>query len=715
MRFGHAHRAVGPSTQTKSRTSVDVHVNLLKSQIEQLRANGITAQSDAQESSKLRYDQSHRPISFGIGDLVEVRARSRKSKLADKFDRIAKIKDRDNDIYTLVDVKTGTELQRHVSKIKKHIQTTVNLIKHYNNLTMKPEVSFLQQLAIACVVAIVAVQTTSGINFETPKASFVTWKEEKINVLQPKKEFEIKVFFTDPCHEIKRQFPGGPSEVPSIEYDHTQTAYHQCSNSYDTNIIEAMDGLVNRFDIRARKTRSVPLLGLIGGVWFSNVIDSVFNDNAETALRENNQYKLLEDLNRRQNYSTEAIVELAHTQNMFLDKVNQLYTITDNNARELIRLQFALNRVSSHVAAKKAAIEKIRFELINGKKLSLQGLNALLDTTVFENIDSDTLEFVSIDRIGRGYLFRFYGHEIDEKMRVYKVNAMSQWVNLTESPSTFMSYDGPSRVLVNIDNDCVQGLDDLEPDTLAQGCITKNGRSPNLDRWKVERYENPFEAPAPTSYITILPNVNVYCLGRKISIKNDAEIDCPPYPIAIPASASWRTSDKSFSGLHKTTLTFVVTQSLPETVVPARIQDPNATKFIETDALKKIHNLTALLELEKRNSFVLNTPVGGISYSVWNKILMCSVGCCACMLFWFWRHNHQTINRHHERIFNTIKLHFGKSGESGAYPELPSVDKELEEKQNTIISFIKRYNKQNNKAEEPDADHKASVPLASEV
>lgn len=108
-------------------------------------------------------------------------------------------------------------------------------------------------------------------------------------------------------------------------------------------------------------------------------------------------------------------------------------------------------------------------------------------------------------------------------------------------------------------------------------------------------------------YIENLPKEDLYCLGRTIAIEDEPETDCPAYPITLPASTKWKTSDKTFSGLPKTSLSFSVVNKLPENIVPSQIQDPNSTKFVETIAFRKIQNLTALMEIERKSSLALNT------------------------------------------------------------------------------------------------------------
>jgi len=139
-------------------------------------------------------------------------------------------------------------------------------------------------------------------------------------------------------------------------------------------------------------------------------------------------------------------------------------------------------------------------------------------------------------------------------------------------------------------------------------------------------------------------------------------------------------------------MSFAKNFQLPESVKPGVIQDPNSTKFVETDALKRIYEIGKLLENERASSVVLNTPVGGVSNAVLNKILLCSICCTICVIVWLWVHNHRTIKRHHRKMVNTIEIHIDKKIKPEAYPEIETASitrGELEAKERIIMSYLK--------------------------
>ena len=187
-----------------------------------------------------------------------------------------------------------------------------------------------------------AAQAIGEMSFQTPRESFVLWKEERKHVPKPKREYEINIAFIDPFKSIHNDFPGFWAAT-SEEYDPVYYAYHGCYENYEKNILIPMDSLVDRYNSRVRKPRSPALSGLVGGIWLSNVLDSYFNDNDDIASHEAEQDEALQTLNREQNYSTQTVIELARSKNIMTEKINELYDDIQAPKRDFIKLQFALS------------------------------------------------------------------------------------------------------------------------------------------------------------------------------------------------------------------------------------------------------------------------------------------------------------------------------------------------------------------------------------
>lgn len=535
---------------------------------------------------------------------------------------------------------------------------------------MRPQ-TFYFQVVIVILLSLVG----SEARTEFLRANFVSWTPNKINVLGPKQEFHIKVKFTDPCPTLRKQFKHSYSAILDNPTGIASAFLDRCSVTYDTQIIQKLDFLSQHINStqHRRNKRSVALLGLFGGIWLSNVIDSVFHDNDRIAEREEQQNAALAQLNKRQNFSDSAIFELAKNQHFLIDKVNELARTTNETIRQALRMQFAANSYQNHFNEKSEALNNLRYNLISKKKIDFQALNSFLDTHVFETIDPDSADIISIDKVEstgsyRSYIIKFYGHLIDQKLRIYDVHAMTHWTNLTQSPSMLLEYGGPKNVLVNSEKNCVIGLSEPEEVT-GLSCDENNMRATDLDVWIPVRPGNPFSQPIKTKFVEALPSVIIYCIGRQITISKQPPIDCPPFAFKLSATTQWKTDDKKFPGISTNVLSFSI--NLPENIIPAEIQEPNNTQYIEIDALKKIYKLTALLEEEQKKALVLTTPIGGVSHSTANKIILGGVATLFCLVIWMWRHNHLHIRDRHVELMKNISVHIDKTMRPSNYPVLP--------------------------------------------
>lgn len=203
----------------------------------------------------------------------------------------------------------------------------------------------------------------------------------------------------------------------------------------------------------------------------------------------------------------------------------------------------------------------------------------MLDTKVFEDIDSSSLEFRSISKSSKqGYIINFYGHKISNTTKAFSVRAMKYWANVTHSPAALVKYVGPPKILVNTEKNCVIWVTDLSPESMSLECETWNYRPRDLDDWRTLRMGNPFEDIIPTAVIEDLPKVRIYCLGRAISIEG-VTFDCPPYAFALPAYLKWNTSDRIFPGYARSVMNMEVKILLPINIDPADIQMPNSSVF----------------------------------------------------------------------------------------------------------------------------------------
>lgn len=505
---------------------------------------------------------------------------------------------------------------------------------------------------------------------------FVAWRNAPRNALRAKEEFEIKFMFDNPCKALKTGFPSAFDKDKELSFgDHLK-----CDKYYYDKIMVEMGWLQERYSAAHKRTkRAIPLLGLMGGIWMSNIIDSVFHTNEEVARHEHGQNDLLLSLNKRLDFSTKAIAELAMSHKISMQALNDILAQSNEEQRTYHRLQAATGYIMRRIEDKFAAIQALRFGLVNKHELDLQALNRLFDTTYFENIDSGTIEFNSMGWKDNTLTLLFWGHRINRDYRVYSVKALSHWVNVTQGLASFVEYDGPKYVVVNADKNCIYGINQLHEDDLATECEVINGRFGDLDKWLVLKRGDPFIDIMPTSYIQNLPDNWIYCLGRQLRTKSGPWQDCPARSFKLKASIGWQTDDKVFVGMTTTRLNFNMTTTIPDGIIPDDVQEPFGSKFSETDALRKVFNLTRALEIENAKTFLLTTPIGGVSHTMMNKILILSVVCVLIIFVWYVRHQHKHLIRRHGKTIQQVKLHIDKLTRGETYPALPeeTIDEEV--------------------------------------
>lgn len=531
-----------------------------------------------------------------------------------KFVGPYKILSKEKVIYKLLEPKTKTTITRHVSKLKK-FQSINSIMSTLLPLTICILAMFVGLAPISC-----------SYNYQISKASLVAWQPTPIN--DSKTEYEIQIKFEEPCWPMFNIYD------LKTDYNYTFEAEMKeqvriCRDSFQQDIIGEMDLLVQRASsitarpgIRNREKKSI--LTFFGGLFLSNIIETavsmIWDDHPkEEAI----QRQILDDLNSKLNFSVEAILEISRKQDILAEKINELYKITDTSLRRIIRLQFGSAYLASKMAVKNQAIKELRHGLANKMTIDIRALGKLLDTTNFENIDSDSIRFMSLTKTDKdSYTLKFYANTVDTDMQVLEVKTFPHWIDLATEPK-FMEYNGPKHVLFNTTNDCVRGLNDLSRNSLSSPCLEARGRIGKLNHWVTVITGNPFESIRPTVYYEVLPDAIVYCLDRKIKIEEDV-IDCPPYPISIPANHRWSTSDVEFNPYTITEKNF----STDDWIIGPRVNTIHLNKnhdFIPANLLKQLLNVTSQLEAEKNKNAVIPLPARGITFEIFMMLMGASL------------------------------------------------------------------------------------------
>jgi transposase InsO family protein len=116
--FGRKHHSTIKNLQQKETRPTDLYAQLLSRQLEEMRANAITAQINATAASRPFFENKHRHREYKVGDLVLVKISGRRPKLTIRYAGPFKITERKNDIYKLQDETTNKTLIRHTSALK---------------------------------------------------------------------------------------------------------------------------------------------------------------------------------------------------------------------------------------------------------------------------------------------------------------------------------------------------------------------------------------------------------------------------------------------------------------------------------------------------------------------------------------------------------------------------------------------------------------------
>lgn len=100
-------------------SSYDIHSEVIKKTLEELRANAIGHSFDYHNLSKRRFDDNHLELTFDIDNQVLIRVKSRSSKLGDKFEGPYRVVSRKHDISELENIANTTDKRRrHIPQMK---------------------------------------------------------------------------------------------------------------------------------------------------------------------------------------------------------------------------------------------------------------------------------------------------------------------------------------------------------------------------------------------------------------------------------------------------------------------------------------------------------------------------------------------------------------------------------------------------------------------
>lgn len=102
----------------ENQTPQDLYARLISDYIKSCSEDVVAIQAASQEQARKFFEKSHSPRVFDLGKKVLVKARSRKSKLAPKYEGPFVITNREKAIYKLKNAQTSKSTTRHSSALK---------------------------------------------------------------------------------------------------------------------------------------------------------------------------------------------------------------------------------------------------------------------------------------------------------------------------------------------------------------------------------------------------------------------------------------------------------------------------------------------------------------------------------------------------------------------------------------------------------------------
>lgn len=222
--------------------------------------------------------------------------------------------------------------------------------------------------------------------------------------------------------------------------------------------------------------------------------------------------------------------------------------------------------------------------------------------------------------------------KVDYRAQIFDVLSFMIYDNLTETPKV-IKYTGLQRVLVNVTNGCIRGLQRSIDEYTTESCREANHSDPRLSTW--EEVPSEKDEVLATQVRPAFPETLVYCYRRKITVERET-IPCPPYPFRINATKVWNTSDYIYKGISEHSV--VYDQVLRFDINPIHLK--NIMGLVsETTILDKFQGLRKAYEKAKMENLAIKIPAIEQEITFWHTtlilfvlviMLMCVVSILIC-------------------------------------------------------------------------------------
>lgn len=658
--FGRRH-ALRTSEVMETRSPEQMFSELSEDARERNRAEAVARQSQAQQASAERFNASHRPLSFEVGELVLARTIGRRTKLQNRFTGPYRVTRKNDDIYTIENVE-GTRrerLERHISDLKKYLEREGSdeeaaaaeppqACMSVQSVLTNPAPSVVEQqppilestltMQKHLKVAILLLLLRPCSNLEFKEAPVVSWIPVRATVSERLTELKLGIIFGDPC-SVLSQF-----KAPVIR--EVDNAIQQCRNIFreqiESKLIQLkvsqaqrpsvvipaqpapshvgnriLQHVVRPVDTTMLHRVKRGLGDVFVGAFASNILERIIDHywpNPEVRQLEDKAEDLrkhIASLNLRANFTSLELTALSESHSLLQLLVKHNVQKTDAIATVYPQLSIVASNIVSKINLVSALLDRV-IASFRAQRPDLQSLYLVFGYMPLLQLDPGSIDPMSVDiRVtdGRMLIVELNGHRRSADTSVYQVLAFRHHTNLLTDPA-MREYYGPSYVLYNRTAHCAKGLTPPTGEIVTSLCAKENYVDRDLQKWRVS------EHPPETQKAQAWPFVYVYCYPLNITIKNTTS-ECPPYVFELDASEPFNTTDKRYS---IELAEMKIGQSPALNIRAHQIHLQNGSETVsKVDAVKRVQmllNEIQVLEDQRRNATRQETLIEFRGYRV---------------------------------------------------------------------------------------------------
>lgn len=671
-------------------TPHDLHAQVIKDTLSQMRANAIAHNYDAHIKSKNYYDRLHRETSYNIDDLVLIKVKSRSRKLGPKFEGPYKVITRELDIYTLENNNNPKDKRRrHVSQMKLY---TANVA------------------AIALLVCIPATAFTPNL----PEALPIIWQEDNDHfVSQGEETLQQIIQYESPCSLIveyakllddyQHQRAPGPQTIiaspansqilypapapltSKVQADKIQPIklmrqpkldmWTDTEPSEDDSPIEdnqsqpniwLSDAEAKKLGITRPKRQTSPLLQqsyilatecnkifnqtvlallnsindkmekrqmeFITGFIVSNIVSTIQQFWKSTTSNEDWQTEIRKavlNLNTRTSILSTALRANAKMQK----KLQQELAGVQQELQNLPNLDMFCAYIISEIQNERNILQQFAVGL-NQEFTNTILLSEILKVQQFDNIKARDASVIRVKKLSTNTLqLTITGHIRSKTNKIYRVKDVAFYTNWTTKPVRH-EYLGKKLVVKNTLNDCIRAVDETNQKFVEGECNTAKYIDPQLKVWRKTVITNVTNESRHSQYLRAGSNFIISCWGNNISIarvgvKGFVTTECPTYTFMLNSSYSFKTSDNLVQHISKKNANIAIEPTVILDVSDTHFEAYNSAHQVINEQNREINVL--LNKADKLGAEINATIINGTTIT-WRQVTYYGIGTSSIMV-----------------------------------------------------------------------------------